>query len=298
MEGTCCVEQRLVEVLMKKIKDFFNFKKKFKEKKQKYLTYSYEHKKYLKKIQTEKWTIRLIQISILVLLFVVWELFTMWGILDPFFVSSPSRMIETVKSLYISGELFTHIGITLYETVIGFVLATALGYILAVLLWWSEKLKKVLEPYIVVLNSLPKIALGPLIIIWVGAGTKAIIVMCILICVIVTTLSLLGSFLSCDKEKILLMRSMNAKKHQIFFKLIVPNSMPDFISVLKINVGMSWIGTIMGEYLVSKAGLGYLIVYGGTVFKLDLVMTSTVILCLLAGGMYFIIARIESHFRR
>lgn len=283
---------------MKKFLEFFNFKRKFKEKKLKYQNYSQEHKKYLKKIQSEKWIIRLIQILILVAIFVAWELFTMWGILDPFFVSSPSRMLETVQKLYVSGELFMHIGITLYETIIGFILATAIGYLLAVILWWSDKLKKVLEPYIVVLNSLPKIALGPLIIIWVGAGTKAIIVMCILICVIVTTLSLLGSFLSCDKDKILLMKSMNAKKYQIFFKLIVPNSMADFISVLKINVGMSWIGTIMGEYLVSKAGLGYLIVYGGTVFKLDLVMTSTVILCLLAGGMYFIISRIEAHFKK
>lgn len=283
---------------MKKFLEFFNLKRKFKEKKLNYQSYTQEHKKYLKKIESEKWIIRLIQVLILVAIFVIWELFTMWGILDPFFVSSPSRMIETVRKLYVSGELFMHIGITLYETVIGFLLATAIGYLLAVLLWWSDKLKKVLEPYIVVLNSLPKIALGPLIIIWVGAGTKAIIVMCILICVIITTLSLLGSFLSCDKDKILLMRSMNAKKYQIFFKLIVPNSMPDFISVLKINVGMSWIGTIMGEYLVSKAGLGYLIVYGGTVFKLDLVMTSTVILCLLAGGMYFIISRIEAHFKK
>ncbi|MBO4412659.1 MAG: ABC transporter permease, partial [Clostridia bacterium] len=255
-------------------------------------------KNYLKKIKTEKWIIKLIQISILILIFLLWELFTKWGILDPFFTSSPSRMLKTAKSLYLSGELFKHIGITLYETVIGFILSTALGYVLAVVLWWSDKLKKVLEPYIVVLNSLPKIALGPLIIIWVGAGTKAIIVMCILICIIVTTLSLLGSFMSCDKDKILLMKSMGANKFQTFFKLIVPNSMPDFISVLKINVGMSWIGTIMGEYLVSKAGLGYLIVYGGTVFKLDLVMTSTVILCLLAGGMYFIISRIESHFKK
>lgn len=283
---------------MKKFLNFFNIFKKIKIKNKKKLDYSLEHKKYLKKIQINKWVIRIIQILILVLIFLLWELFTKYGILDPFFVSSPSRMIQTAKSLYNSGELFTHIGITLYETVIGFVLATSLGYLIAVLLWWSEKLRKVLDPYIVVLNSLPKIALGPLIIIWVGAGTKAIVVMCILICVIITTLSILSSFLSCDKDKILLMQSMNAKKYQIFFKLIVPNSMPDFISVLKINVGMSWVGTIMGEYLVSKAGLGYLIVYGGTVFKLDLVMTSTVILCILAGLMYFIVSRIEAHFKR
>lgn len=269
---------------------------KFKRKKS--INYSQEHKVFVRKYKTEKWIIRLIQVLILVALFVLWEVLTQFGILDPFFISSPSRMLATLKSLYASGELFTHIGTTLYETVVGFVLATGIGYLIAVALWWSEKLRKIFDPYIVVLNSLPKIALGPLIIIWFGAGTTAIIVMCILICVIITTLSVLGSFLACDKEKILLMQSMNAKKHQIFFKLILPNSMPDFISVLKINVGMSWVGTIMGEYLVSKAGLGYLIVYGGTVFKLDLVMTSTVILCLLAGGMYFIVSAIEARFRR
>lgn len=266
--------------------------------KKKNVNYSQEHKVFVRKLTCEKWIIRLIQVLILVAIFVLWELLTKFEVLDPFFISSPSRMINTIKTLYTSGELFLHIGTTLYETVVGFVLATAIGYLIAVMLWWSERLRKIFDPYIVVLNSLPKIALGPLIIIWFGAGTTAIIVMCILICVIITTLSVLGSFLSCDKEKILLMQSMKAKKHQIFFKLIVPNSMPDFISVLKINVGMSWVGTIMGEYLVSKAGLGYLIVYGGTVFKLDLVMTSTVILCILAGGMYFIVSRIEARFKR
>lgn len=271
------------------------FLEKFKRKK---INYSKEHKLYVRKLTAEKWIIRSIQILILVVFFGLWELLTKYNILDPFFISSPSRMIKTVGDLYASGELFMHIGTTLYETVVGFILATGIGYLIAVVLWWSEKIRKVFDPYIVVLNSLPKIALGPLIIIWFGAGTSAIIVMCILICVIITTLSVLGSFLSCDKEKILLMQSMRAKKYQIFFKLIVPNSMPDFISVLKINVGMSWVGTIMGEYLVSKAGLGYLIVYGGTVFKLDLVMTSTVILCLLAGGMYFIVSRIEARFKR
>lgn len=274
------------------MKKFSFFKKKIS------VNYSKEHQIYVRKLTKEKWIIRLIQVLILVAFFVLWEVLTMYGVLDPFFISSPSRMIATIEDLYVSGELFLHIGTTLYETVIGFILATAIGYLIAVILWWSERLRRIFDPYIVVLNSLPKIALGPLIIIWFGAGTTAIIVMCILICVIITTLSLLGSFLSCDKDKILLMKSMNAKKYQIFFKLIVPNSMGDFISVLKINVGMSWVGSIMGEYLVSKAGLGYLIVYGGTVFKLDLVMTSTVILCLLAGLMYFIVARIEAHFKR
>ncbi|MEG1500086.1 MAG: ABC transporter permease subunit, partial [Clostridia bacterium] len=167
-----------------------------------------------------------------------------------------------------------------------------------IFLWLSEKLRRILDPYIVVLNSLPKVALGPLIIIWVGAGTSAIITMCILICVILTTLTMLSAFLSCDKDKILLMKSMNASKSQILFKLILPNALPEFISVLKINVGLSWVGTIMGEYIVSQAGLGYLIVYGSQVFKLDLVMTSTVILCVLAAAMYFIVNWVEKKFKR
>ena len=260
--------------------------------------YSLEHKKYLRKLTIENVCIHFSQIALLLIIIFAWEGMANSGIVDPFITSSPSRIVKQLCTMIQDGTIWQHVGVTMYETLLAFVISTILGSLVAILLYMFLPLKRVLEPYLVILNSLPKIALGPLIIIWVGAGTKAIIVMCILICVIVTTLSLLGSFLSCDKEKILLMRSMNAKKHQIFFKLIVPNSMPDFISVLKINVGMSWIGTIMGEYLVSKAGLGYLIVYGGTVFKLDLVMTSTVILCLLAGGMYFIIARIESHFRR
>ena len=163
----------------------------------------------------------------------------------------------------------------------------------AVLLFASKRVREILEPYLIILNSLPKVALGPLIIVWFGAGTKAIVVMGFLICIIITIISLLNSFLSVSKEKILLMKTLGATRWQILTKLIFPECLPSFISVLKINVGMSWVGTIMGEYLVSKAGLGYLIVYGGYIFKLDLVMTSIFILCLLAGLMYLLVTIIE-----
>ena len=172
-------------------------------------------------------------------------------------------------------------------------IATFAGSIIAIILWWNETIRKVLDPYIVVINSLPKIALGPILIVWVGVGTKAIVAMDILIMIVITIISMLNSFTSCDQGKIMLMQSMRANKFQILFKLILPNSLCDFISVLKINVGLTWVGTIMGEYLASKAGLGYLIVYGGQVFKLDLVMASTVILCVLAAIMYFVVAFIE-----
>ncbi len=184
-------------------------------------------------------------------------------------------------------------GITLSETLLGFSIATGLGFLMASILWWSERLRKILEPYIIVLNSLPKIALGPIIILWVGSGMTAIVTMCVLICVIISTISMTNAFNSCDSDKILLMKSMHANKMQIFTKLVIPSAFPAFISMLKINVGMSWVGTIMGEYLSSSEGLGYLIVYGSQVFKIDLVMTSTVLLCLLAGLMYAGICLIE-----
>ena len=262
------------------------------------IKYSVSHQKYLKKLRLDKLFVISMQVLLFLALVGLWEILARTNVVDSFFFSSPSRIYKTFVSLLGSGSLWTHIGVTLYETIIGFLIATALGSLIAILLWWNEKVRHILEPYIIILNSLPKVALGPIIILWVGAGTKAIITMCVLICIVITTISMLNAFLSCDKDKILLMQSMHANKFQIFLKLILPNALPEFISVLKINVGMSWVGTIMGEYLSSSAGLGYLIVYGSQVFKIDLVMTSTVLLCLLAGVMYGIICLIEKRFKR
>ena len=172
-------------------------------------------------------------------------------------------------------------------------IGTAAGTAVAVIMWWSRSVREVLQPYVVVLNSLPKIALGPVIIVWAGTGQKAIVFMAVLISVIVTIITMLGGFMQTSPEKILLMRAMNAGKLQIFTKLVFPSNMSTLASCLKINVGMAWIGSIMGEYLVSRAGLGYLIVYGGQVFQMDLVMACTIVLCLLAGGMYFLVALLE-----
>lgn len=260
--------------------------------------YSNEHKNYLKGEKNKKIVVICGQILLLVFFLGLWELLTQLKVLDSFIMSSPSRIVKQTINLFSSGNLLYHIWITLKEAIISFVIATFLGTFIAILLWWSEYTRKILEPYIVVLNSLPKIALGPIIIIWFGAGTKSIVVMAILITIIITILTMLNAFLSCDNDKIMLLKSMGANKLQILTKLIIPNALPEFISMLKINVGMTWVGTIMGEYLVSKAGLGYLIVYGGQVFQLDLVMTSTVILCILAGLMYYLVAKFEKHFKK
>lgn len=248
--------------------------------------FSQAHKEFLKRKKTKKIVILSMQIMILVVLLGIWEIFTRLGIIDSFIMSSPSRILKTIKILFQENSLLYHIGVTLYETLLGFILAVVIGVLVAIILWWNETLRKLLDPYLVVLNSLPKIALGPIIIIWFGAGIKSIVVMCFLILIVITILSMLSAFLECDSDKILLMKSFGATKLQILTKLILPNAFPKFISVLKIDVGMCWVGSIMGEYLVCKAGIGYFIVYGGQVFKLDLVMASTVILCVLAALMY------------
>ena len=255
--------------------------------------FSKEHSLYIKKIKKETGTVWILRISILVLILGLWEFFARTGVIDPFISSYPSKIVVTINELFAKNNLLYHIWITLYETVLGFLIAVLLGYVIALALWWSERTRRVLEPYIVVLNSLPKIALGPIIIVWFGSGSKAIIFMAVLIGIIVAIITMLNGFLATDKNKILLLESMGANKFQILTKLVIPGSLPTFISMLKISVGMAWIGSIMGEYLVSRAGLGYLIVYGGQVFKLDLVMAATVVLCLLATLMYAAVAMLE-----
>ncbi|MGE5544551.1 MAG: ABC transporter permease [Bacillota bacterium] len=247
---------------------------------------SAEHARYLKNLKRRKAMVRSTQILLLVLLFTLWEVFARVGVIDPFITSQPSRIIDTVQTLYAEGALFKHIGVTCLETIIGFLLGTMLGVLIAIMLWWSKFLSQVSEPYLVVLNSLPKIALGPVFIVWIGAGPVAIIAMTLAISLIVTILEVLNGFVNIDSDKIKLVRSFGGTKYQILIKVLLPASFPNIINALKVNVGLSWVGVIVGEFLVSKAGLGYLIVYGGQVFKLDMVMTSVVILAIAATIMY------------
>lgn len=253
---------------------------------------SEERKKYLRTAKMEKILVFGSQILLLVTFLGIWELLANKGVIDSFITSSPSRIIKTFAS-FSSNNLLQHIGVTVYETIIGFAIGIALGLIIAIVLWWSKFLSKVLEPYLVVLNSLPKVALGPIIIIWVGAGTKAIIVMAIAISLIVTILDILNGFLNTDKELIKMAKTFNANKFQILTKVVIPANISTFINSLKINIGLSLVGVISGEFLISKAGLGYLITYGGQVFKLDLVMSSIIILGIFAGLMYLSVTVLE-----
>lgn len=253
---------------------------------------SEERKKYLRKIKANKIAVVVTQILILVTFIVLWEMLANMKVINSFITSSPSRIVNTFMNMK-NNNLMMHLGVTAYETIIGFLAGTIIGVIVAILLWWSDFLSKVFEPFLVVLSSLPKTALGPIIIIWVGAGTPAIIVMAIAISLIVTILDILNGFINTDKEKIKMAKSFNANKFQILTKIVIPSNISTFINTLKVNIGLSLVGVITGEFLVSKAGLGYLIVYGGQVFQLDLVMTSVIILGAMAAIMYGSVSILE-----
>lgn len=255
-------------------------------------TISEDRKKYLRKGRIRKFSVAASQVLILVLFISAWEITARLGIIDSFIMSSPSRMIDTFLNLS-ENDLLKHIGVTLYETLVGFGLGVILGIILATVLWWSLFLSDVFEPFLVVLNSLPKIALGPVIIIWMGAGAEAIIFMAIAISLIVTVMELLNGFHSTDSSRIKMAKTFSASRSQIFFKIVFPSNLPTLFNSMKVNIGLSLVGVIAGEFLVSKAGLGYLIVYGGQVFKLDLVMTSVIILAFVAAVLYFAVSVLE-----
>ena len=254
---------------------------------------SAEHLAYLKGLKRRHTFVVVARYLILIAFLGLWEVGARLGWIDSFVTSSPSRVLDTLSSLYREGTLWMHIGVTMYETVVSFLLGTLVGILIAVLLWCSPTANKILDPYLVVFNALPKIALGPILIVWIGASTSSIIAMGLLISLIVTILTVLTGFNEISEEKQMFMRTLNASRMQIFTMAVLPASIPTMMSALKLSVGMSWVGVIVGEYLVSKAGLGYLIVYGGQVFQLDLVMASILVLCVLAAVMYYIVAHFE-----
>jgi len=256
---------------------------------------SVDRQKYLRKVKLRKIEILATQVLLVIAFIAIWEILAQTGKIDSFITSQPSRIVDTFMNLS-SKDLLEHLKITCIETFVGFILGTLVGVIIAIILWWSPFISKVSEPFLVVLNSLPKTALGPVIIIWVGAGMPAIIVMAVSISLIVTILEILNGFLHTEEEKIKMAKTFNANKVQVLTKIVIPSNIPTFFNTLKVNIGLSLVGVISGEFLVSKGGLGYLIVYGGQVFQLDLVMTSVIILAVVAALMYESIVLLEKKF--
>lgn len=254
---------------------------------------SKEHEAYLKSIKREKKFIKIMQIFIFVIFIVLWEWAAKNNHVDRFLTSMPSAIFDLIVKFVKDGSLFKHLYVSTAETVAGFLVGTIVGFLVAILLWWFERLAKISDPYIVILNSLPKTALAPIIILWAGMGFSGIVVTAASISVVVTTMTLYTGFMGVENDKIVLLKTLGANKFQILRKVIIPANIPSIMSVIRVNIGLSWIGVIVGEFLVSKAGIGYLILYGSQTFKLDLVMMGVFVLGVIAAIMYFFAAWLE-----
>lgn len=254
---------------------------------------SKEQKNFLKKHYLKKLFVFLLQIAILISLLSLWQYAADKKIINTFIFSSPKNIIICIKDLYYNNNLFIHIYTTLYETIIAFVLGISIGFIVAIILYMFPILYKIVEPFLTMLNSLPKVALGPILIIWFGANTKSIIIMALLINVIISIMNILNGFNNTETIRVKMLKSLHANKIQLLTKLIIPSSYTTIISSLKINISMTLIGVIMGEFLVSKAGIGYLIIYGTQIFNLNLVLSGIVLLGIISFILYKIISFIE-----
>lgn len=235
------------------------------------------------------------QIVILVAFVLFWEIAAGLGIINTFLFSRPSEIYKLFLVYISDGSLFKHVAISVWETILGFSIGTFLGVVIAIILWWSDTIAKILDPTLVVLNALPKTALAPIIIVWAGAGIGGIVLTAVTISIVTTILSSYNYFIHVDEEKTKMLVSFGATKYQVLTKLILPANVANIINLVKINIGLSWVGVIVGEFLVSRSGLGYLIVYGGQVFRLDLVMMGVVVLAICAFGMYSIVNMIEKY---
>ena len=251
---------------------------------------------YIRRQKHTKILIRVLQYAILMAFLSLWQVSASLGWIDSFIFSSPSKLLLCAKNLLATGDLMGHIGITLLETLVSFVLVIIVTLVLTVLLWLNKPLSRILEPYLVVLNSLPKSALAPLLIVWLGANYKTIILTGMSVAIFGSILNLYTGFMETSPDKIKLIRALHGNTSHVLFKVVLPSNIPNLFSIMKVNIGLCLVGVIIGEFIGSKQGLGYMIIYGSQVFKLDWVILSILILCVIAMLLYFLLGRLERHF--
>ena len=251
------------------------------------------HEQYLNKLRKEKRIVRFVQMLIFILFFGLWELASQQRWMDPLIFSSPTKIWELFIQKSVDGSLAANIGITVTETILGFLAGTILGTLLAALLWWSPILSKILDPFLVILNAMPKVALGPILIVAIGANMTSIVAMGTLVSVIITTIVVFTSFKEVDPNYTKVLQIFGATRTQSFKEAILPASFPTIISTLKVNVGLSWVGVIVGEFLTSSRGLGYMIIYGFQVFDFTLVFLSLLVIAVFATIMYQLVDLLE-----
>ena len=251
---------------------------------------TYDEEAYEKK---RKHKILLGRIIVGVLIFAGWEYFSRIGWLDPYFWSSPSAILKTAMAQTIRGTLLRDIAYTSGSTMLGFVSGTVIGAAVGLSFWWSRTYAGISEPYLIVLNALPKLALGPVIVIMFGIGFYSKAVLAFLMTVVATSLSAYSGVKSVDPAMETLMVSLGAKRWQVFSKVVVPWSMPWIISCLRINIALALAGSIVGEFISSDKGVGRMIIYAGTILNINLVWVGVFVLSILSILMYWAVVLLE-----
>lgn len=254
---------------------------------------SLAQQEFIEKEKQHRRNVRILRLMLLVLLLSIWELCARLGIINDFIFSSPTRVTMSFIDMVRDRSIFVHTGVTVMETLISFVLVVGFGLLISILLWSSRSISEVLEPYLVMLNSLPKSALAPILIVWLGNNIKTIIVASISVAVFGCIMTLHTGFSQTDPDKIKLIYSLGGTKKDVLLKVLLPSSIPLIISNMKVNIGLCLVGVIIGEFLAANKGLGYLIIYGSQVFKMDLVVMSIVILCIVSAILYQGISLLE-----
>lgn len=253
---------------------------------------------YIKNHHRHHHIITVLRVLILVLFLTIWETAGRMGMIDTFFFSSPSMVASFFLKMVFDGSFFTHTGITLLETLLSFLLITVISILAATALWYSKTLSEISEPYLVVLNSLPKSALAPLFIVWLGTGINTIIVAGISVAIFGSVISLYAGFKHVDAEKLKLIYTLGGNRFDAFHKVVLPSCVPVLLSNMKVNIGLALVGVIIGEFLAARRGLGYLIIYGSQVFQLNMVITSIIILCVIAMVLYQCIQWLEHLYKK
>ena len=254
--------------------------------------------KYLRDRDFHRKKVILCRAALLLLILAAWEGAARTGLINSFIFSSPVRIAVTAWEMALDGSLWLHLGVTLAETLLSFLAVTFFGLLIAILLWLFPSAAEVMEPYLVMLNSLPKSALAPLLSVWLGNNVKTVIVAAVSVAVFGSVITLHTGFREIDSDKIKLIYSLGGSKKDVMFKVIVPGSVPMLVSNMKVNVGLCLVGVIIGEFLSAKAGLGYLIIYASQTFKMDWMLMSIVILCLMSTLLYQGIHMLEKKYDR
>jgi NitT/TauT family transport system permease protein len=244
------------------------------------------------------WAVLGVQAAILIAVIALWEIGADFGFIDTFFWSKPSAIAATMVTFFTNGNAFVDIGFTFRSTILGFALGTSLGSFIGLSFWWSRNYARIVQPLLICLESIPKLALAPLIILVFGIGLGSKVAMATALTLVVSTLTAYAGVRAIDSDQEKLFYSLGASRWQVFWKLVVPACIPWMISILRVNIGLALTGAIVGEFVASQFGLGREILLAGQTYDIALVWVAVLVLSALAMVMYGAVSWLESVLRR